>query len=237
MGAFNACPMAIGVLEGLRAFSLARRKKRLHLLFGVQGQRAPSRSCTRRPLGANLTIALGKFHLDERFACILDGSPARTDPALGTGDRLGFPIDGEVCKVVASLRLIPVRLEGRANQVNAIARLRLDEIGTRDIARIDEMVIGEEVLLSQIGMNRGEHSLITEGSRSRLDMRDQLWSVFIAGLGEMHLISDPERGSFLAIPGIQVIGRVDELSCGQRRFWTPLSTLFWWLKLLLPNGV
>src|SRR6266566_3047565 len=136
MGAFNACPMTIGLLEGVRALSLARRKQRLHLLSGVQGQSAPSRSCTRRLIGANLTIALGKFHLNERFACILDGSPARTDPTLWTGDRLRFPIDGEVREVVAGLRLIPVCLEGRANQVNTIARLRLDEIGTRDISRI-----------------------------------------------------------------------------------------------------
>ncbi len=135
MGAFNACPMAIGVLEGLRALSLARRKQRLHLLSRMQGHATASRARTRRSLGANLTIALGKFHLDERFACILDGSPARTDPALWTGDRLHFPIDGEVRKVIASLRLIPVGLEGRANQVHPIARLRLDEIGTRDISR------------------------------------------------------------------------------------------------------
>ncbi len=54
-------------------------------------------------------------------------------------------------------------------------------------------------------MNRGENSLITDGSRSRLDMSDQLWSLFIAGLGEMHLISDPQGSSFLAIAGVLVI--------------------------------
>jgi hypothetical protein len=94
---------------------------------------------------------------------------------LWAGDRLGFPIDGEVCEVVAGLRLIPVRFEGGANQVHPIVSLRLDEIGTRNIARIDEMLIGEEFLLSQIVMNRGEDPLITDGSRSRLDMGDQLW--------------------------------------------------------------
>lgn len=33
MRSFNACPMAIGVLEGLRALSLACSKKRLHPLW------------------------------------------------------------------------------------------------------------------------------------------------------------------------------------------------------------
>ncbi len=81
MGAFNACPMAIGVLEGLRALSLARRKKRLHLLFGMQGQAAARRSRTGRPTGADLTVALRELHFDQRFACILDRRPARTDCA------------------------------------------------------------------------------------------------------------------------------------------------------------
>src|SRR5258708_35372023 len=50
MGAFNACPMAIGVLESLRALSLARRKKRLHLLS--------SSSFGKRSCDPPLTIAL-----------------------------------------------------------------------------------------------------------------------------------------------------------------------------------
>ncbi len=224
MDSFNACPMAIGVLELLGPLPLARRKKRLHLLLWVQCERAASGSRTGGPTGANLTVALRKLHLDQRFACILDGSPARTDPTLWTGDRLGFPIDAEVREVIADLRLIPVRLEGRANQVHPIARLRLDEIGTRDIARIDEMVIWEKILLSQVGMDRAEDSLIAQRSRSGLDMGNQLWGVFIAGLGKMHFLPHPHRRPFLAIAGIQVIGRVDELSRGQgwlRSPWPP----------------
>src|SRR5258708_38541874 len=237
MGAFNACPMAIGLLERIRLLPLARRKQRLHLLSWVQGQAAPSRSRTRGLTGTDLIVALRKLHLDQRFACILNRRPARTAVPLWTSHGLGFPIDGEVREVVAGLRLIPVGLEGGANQVNPIASLRLDEIGARDISRINEMLIWEQVLLSQIVMNRGEDSLIAEGIRSGCDIGGQLWGIFIAGLREMHFGAHPQRSPLLAIPRVKVIGRVDELSSGQRRFWTPLSTLFWWLKLLLPNGV
>jgi hypothetical protein len=56
-------------------------------------------------------------------------------------------------------------LPRRANQVHPIASLRLDEIGRRDRARIDEMLIGEEVLLSQAAMDRREAPLIAEAEQ------------------------------------------------------------------------
>ncbi len=108
MGSFNACPMAIGVFEVLGALSTACRKQRLHLLSWVQGHAAPSGSRTGGPTGTDLTVALGKLPLDQRFACILDRRPTRAGPALWTGDRLGIPIDGEVREVIAGLCLMEV---------------------------------------------------------------------------------------------------------------------------------
>src|SRR2546423_5949543 len=67
MGPFNACSMAIGVLELIRLLPLARCKQRLHLLPWVQGERAASGSRTGGPRGTDLTVALRKLHLDERF--------------------------------------------------------------------------------------------------------------------------------------------------------------------------
>src|SRR5450759_990945 len=217
--------MAIGVLECLCALSASCRKKRLHLLSWMQGQGAPSRSCTEGLTGTNLTVALGKLHLDERFACVLDGCPARADPTLWTGDRLGFPIDGEVREIVPGLRLIPVCLEGWANQINSIAGLTLHKIGDRDIPRIDEMLIWEQILPNQVGMDRGEDPLIAERSRSGFDVGDQLWSIIITCLAKMDFVSEPECGPLLPIARVEIIGGVDELSCGQGWFWTPPSTL------------
>ena len=178
----------------------------------MQGQTAPRRARTEVPSGTDFTIELGELHLDERFAGILDGSPARTGSALWTGHGLRFPIDIEVREVIASLSLIPVGLERRANQVHLIAGLALDEMSDRDVACIDEMLIGEQFFLSQVGMDRGEDSLIAQGSSSGLDMGDQLWSIFIARLGKMHFISEPDGGPLLAIARVKVIGGVDKLS-------------------------
>ena len=67
-------------------------------------------------------------------------------------------------------------------------------------------------------------------------MGDQMWSIFIAGLGEMHLIPDPQRRPFLAVTGIEIIGGVDELGRGQNWLSSPLPALVERLKLLLEDS-
>src|SRR5437016_8314915 len=101
MRSFNACPMTIAVLERICLLPLAGGKERLHLLSWVQREGAAGGSRTGGPSRADLTVTLRKLHLDQRFACILDGCPARTDPTLWTGDGFGLPIDAEVCEVIA----------------------------------------------------------------------------------------------------------------------------------------
>ena len=100
--------MTIHVLELIRLLPLACSKERLHLLFWVQGQAAPRRSRT--------------------------AGPTRTDAVLWTGDGLGFPIDGEVREVVASLCLIPMGLERGTNQINSIDALALNKIGDGNLS-------------------------------------------------------------------------------------------------------
>src|SRR5258708_13429795 len=97
------------------------------------------------------------------------------------------------------------------------------------------MLIGEQILLSQIGMNRRKNSFITTGGRCGLDMRDQLRSIFIAGLGKMHFVPGPERTAFLAISRVEVVRRGDKLSCGKKRLLSPSPSLLEGFKFFLPN--
>ncbi len=67
-------------------------------------------------------------------------------------------------------------------------------------------------------------------------MRNQLRRIFFARLDKIHFVSGPERASFLAISGVEIIGRGNELRCWQRWLFSPLPSLLSRFKLLLPNG-
>src|SRR5437016_5825520 len=118
MGSFNACPMAISLLESIRALSPTCSKQCLHLLLWMQRHAASSCSGTQGPRGTDLAITAGKLHFDQGFVGLLNGCPARTGAPLRTGNGLRFPIDGEVREVVAGLRLIPVGFERGTKQVH-----------------------------------------------------------------------------------------------------------------------
>src|SRR6266536_4480476 len=98
------------------------------------------------------------------------------------------------------------------------------------------MLIWQELLVRQACMDRREGSLIMDGSLGGLDMGDELRRIFITGLGKMHFVPHPQGRPFLAITGIKVIGRVDELGCRQGWLLSPLSSLLSCFKLLFPNG-
>src|SRR6266705_4997557 len=97
------------------------------------------------------------------------------------------------------------------------------------------MSLWEQILLREIDMDCADDSFIAQRCRSGLDMSNQLWSVFITGLGEIDLVARPEGCSFLAITCIEVIGRGDELSGRESWFRSPLTSLLPCFKLLLPN--
>lgn len=40
----------------------------------------------------------------------------------------------------------------------------------------------------------------------RLDLRNELWDIFVTSLGEVDFVSHPERGAFPARARIQIVG-------------------------------
>jgi hypothetical protein len=83
----------------------------------MQRQCAACGSCTESLTGTDFTVALGKLHLNQRFACILYRRPTRTAVILWTDDRLGLPVNAKVGEIITGLGLIPVGLERRTDQI------------------------------------------------------------------------------------------------------------------------
>src|SRR5690242_8815032 len=106
MDPLYARPMAIGDLESLGVLALAGGKEGQHLLTWAQGQGAPWSACTEDLTRAGFAISLGELDLDDGMAfAVLSWRPAIARLSLGTGDRLGFPINGEMGEIIAGLRL------------------------------------------------------------------------------------------------------------------------------------
>ena len=115
---------------------------------------------------------------------------------LGTSERLGFPIDGEVGEVIAGIGLVPIIFEGGADQIHLIPSLALYEIGCIDISCIEQVLIWKKLSLSQARVDRWERFLIRDASTRGFDVGDQLRSLIVAGLGEMHGCHQSTRSSF-----------------------------------------
>jgi hypothetical protein len=67
-------------------------------------------------------------------------------------------------------------------------------------------------------------------------MRNQLRSLLLTGLGKVNFEADPHGGPFLAVPRIEIIRGVDELSGWESRFRSPLPPLLERLELLFPDA-
>src|SRR5262245_57833097 len=64
-------------------------------------------------------------------------------------------------------------------------------------------------------MHPWHHFMIQEGSGSRFDMSNEVWSLVLTALREVYLGADPRGAAFLGVAGLRIIGRVDEKMCGR----------------------
>src|SRR5450755_1688634 len=81
MGSLNPCPMAIGLLERICALSaFALHTTPASALVGARLGCAESFRYRRSGWDRPYSRGCRKLHFDQRFACILDRRPTRTDP-------------------------------------------------------------------------------------------------------------------------------------------------------------
>src|SRR5690348_12269365 len=97
MHAFNARPLAIGIVKHRRLLALARGAECLHPLPWLERYAAPRLACAPAAARTDFTIRGGELHLDHLSVLgIACRSPTRTRVPLGTVDYLRCPINGKV---------------------------------------------------------------------------------------------------------------------------------------------
>jgi len=75
-----------------------------------------------------------------------------------------------------------------------------------NIARIDDVLLRQQVFVLQGLMNGGGHGIIGDGSTGRFDMRDQVRVLLLARFGQMGFVAHPTRAALLAAMGVQIVG-------------------------------
>ena len=159
--------------------------------------------------------------------------------AFGAGGLLGLPIDVKLARREALFLLsLPFDIgTGGANQIDAIILLTaVQQLGI-DIARIDDMLLGQQFLLLEPFMNAGRSRIVGDRSGGRFDMGDQVRAVFLTGFRQMNLKSHPTGGALLAVVSIEIIGRTDIQASGRDILrGTPAQLAFAPLIVLDPHA-
>ena len=83
-------------------------------------------------------------------------------------------------------RLPMIILSGRPEEIHAIALLTADELLGIHIARVHDMHAWQQITLGERFMDMGNRRIIRHRRGCGFDMGNQVQTVIIAGLGQMH---------------------------------------------------
>jgi hypothetical protein len=165
---------------------------------------------------ASDAIAVGKADIDDGNPSVIPrGVPNDTGFPHRTSGLLGFPINRKTghAKARCRTRLPTCILPYRAQQINLALVAGHQMIGNH-IPGIDDMFTGEQIALSQVGMNDIGHRVVNRGRVGGFHIGNHMRQVVITRFSEVDFVSKPVRIPFLTPARIRIIGRTDQLRGG-----------------------
>ena len=213
--------VAYSALKSLVLSRLAPGLQRLILLLRSDRDRAAHMATRLRAepqTGTGLTVFGGEFDFNDLVDSVVDGRrPATADVSLWAGGLLVFPIDEKMIGIEASLLAgLPLMVStGRTHQIDLVVLLALEQQFGIHIARIDTMLIWQEVFVLEAFMNDGGSGIIGNRSGGRFDMGDQMRTAFFTGFGQMDLLAHPGGTALFTVMRLDIVGRANIL--GSRR--------------------
>src|SRR5262249_42450980 len=175
--------------------------------------RAPGMTGT-RPALAGRTPAL-----DDVVAVRIRGRrPPLAAAPLRTRRLLRLPVnDQPAASEATGLTRLPVRVGGRRpEQIYAVVAPTGDQQLRVHLARIDDMLRWEEPFALQGVVNRPDQSALRGGRGGGFHLRTEMRRLWLAGLGQMHLVADPGRVPLRARAGVRIVGGVERLGSGRQ---------------------
>lgn len=123
------------------------------------------------------------------------GEPLNTAASLRALSTLFLPVTGEISNAKSGLRpRLPAGIGSHwPDQVNSVLALAANQVLSGDRAHSAKLLIGKELTLREGGLNWLSHGTIGAGSRSRLDIGNQMRQILIAAFREMNFVASPGR--------------------------------------------
>jgi hypothetical protein len=176
---------------------------------------------------AAATSGGGELDLDHLISSVVDGrSP--TDTALSDRRQITCWRSQSMTNWLASIPCsvlachLPSTRAGPMTSIPSCCWL-LTGMGAVIEPEPSQVLMWSEVCLLKIGMDRFGHGFIRSSSSRGSHLGNEMRSIFLARLGDMHLIAGPPHLALFAVVGFSIRGRVDEL--------------FAWRKLLIAATV
>jgi hypothetical protein len=145
---------------------------------------------------ARSAVTGGKLDMDDFLSMpILPGEPLNTGASLRAPSTLFLPVPGEIGDAKACLRLrLPAGIGSYwPDQFNPVLALAADQVRCGDRAHIAQLLFGKMRTLREGGLNRLSHGKIGVGSRSRLDIGNQMRQILIAAFRQRNVVASPGR--------------------------------------------
>src|SRR5262249_20268856 len=82
------------------------------------------------------------------------------------------------------------------------------------VTGVRQVLPRQEILVLEGLMDQRRHVAIRDRPRRRLHLRDEVWCVVLAGLGQVDFVADPSRRVLLGVACLDVLRATDEVACG-----------------------
>ena len=160
--------------------------------------------------------------------------PADTLPSHRARGDLSLPIHLKGGHLEACLGLgLPGAIRIRRSEQVHLLLVAGDQILRAGVARIDQVFAWQQATSSECNLDVRKLDDVGNSGRGGLDLSNEVWQLFVARLGHMHLVPYPIDLPLGGIAGFRLVGGVNPFRRCREGFWVAESQLIALSEVLL----